>query len=219
MAARTKLEVIKIVQDCAKLYKENLSGKNVLFITTHDDTSMCFETLFMPHNFMHLTSVKSRLNSELFFRAASSNRLSIHDITISPDGTVDLKLDVLPQLMNIHTTARMIGDYDNSKPLLITDKFAGTVTTALGFVNVKDFYMLNTALKKDVREITIQATRRKVIAIFIKNRRDEKYSRLTYIAKGMTIDDNIFDEALSEKVDFLNLSATFKIPKNKPDAE
>jgi len=191
MPARTKLETVRIIQDCAILYKKNLSGKNLLFLTTYDNTALCIEALFMPHNFMHLTGVKSHLNSELFYRAASSRRLSVQDITLSQDGTVDLKLDALPQLMNIHTTARMVGDYDNSKPLLIADKFAGTIATAMGFISVNGFYIPNTALKKDVRDITTRATRRKVAAIFVKQRRDAQYMMLTYIARGVTLDDII----------------------------
>ena len=217
MPARTKLEAVRIIQDCATLYKLNLSGKNVLFVTTRDSVVICFETLFRPQNFMHLTGVKSRLSSEQFFNAALNNRLSVHDISILDDGAVDLKLDVLPQLMNIHTTARMVGDYDNSKPLLITDKFAGTVTTAMGFARVNNFYVPNTALKKDVREITTQATRRKVAAIFVKNKHDANYTMLTYIAKGMTINDSIFQESLRGIVNFQKLSASFFIPqKRKP---
>ena len=32
--------------------------------------------------------------------------------------------------MNIHLIARMVGDYDNSKSYLVTDKLAETVTAA-----------------------------------------------------------------------------------------
>jgi len=40
----------------------------------------------------------------------------------------------------------MVGDYDNSRPLLITDKLAGTVTVAMGFLAVDGLYIPNTAL-------------------------------------------------------------------------
>jgi len=212
MPARTKIEVVRTIQNCAALYKENLSGKNLLFVTTHNNSALCFETFFACQNFMHLTGVKSHLNSDHFFRAATSRRLSTKDITIPKDGTVDLKLDALPQLMNIHRSARMVGDYDNTKPLLITDKFAGTVTAAMGFVCINNFYMPNTALKKDVREITTQATRRKVAAIFVKYRHDAMYAKLTYIAKGVTVDDGILQKAIGDKVDLENLTADFPIP-------
>ena len=122
-----------------------------------------------------------------------------------------MKLDILPRLMSIHTTARMVGEYDNSNPLLITDKLAGTVTTAMGFINIKGVYVPNTALKKDIRDITRQATRQRIIAIFTKPRRDKKYSILTFVAKGLTIEDDIFQPVLQEKVDIQNLTALFTI--------
>ena len=114
--------------------------------------------------------------------------------------------------MSIHIHARMVGDYDDSRPLLVTDKFAGTVTMAMGFTYSNSFYIPNTALKLDVREITIQATRRRVAAILTKPRADSRYKRLTYIAKGMTIDNDILAPVLNDKVDTLNLVADFPIP-------
>ena len=63
----------------------------------------------------------------------------------------------------------MIGDYNNLKPLLVTDKFVGTVTYAMGFIFRNGFYVPNTALKDDLRNITERATRRRVIAILTTN--------------------------------------------------
>ena len=114
--------------------------------------------------------------------------------------------------MSIHTTARMVGDYDNSKPLLITDKLAGTITMAMGFIKVNDIYIPNTALKTDMRDITEQAARRKIAAIFTKPRSEKMYKNLTYIAKGISINDNFLASILQEKVDIENLTATFTIP-------
>ena len=125
----------------------------------------------------------------------------------------NLKLDVLPQLMCIHITARMVGDYDHSKSLLITDKIAGTVTAAMGFKESKGIYLPNTALKKDVRDITTQATRRRVIAILTKPRGDKLYKHLTYIAKGTFIDDDALSLIIQEKVDLLGIVSDSPIPR------
>jgi hypothetical protein len=46
----------------------------------------------------------------------------------------------------------MIGNYGDSRPLLITDKYAGTVARAIGFINVKSVYLPNTALRKEIRD-------------------------------------------------------------------
>ena len=208
----TKTDAIKIIHDCAVLYGKNLSSKNVLFICTHDGNADCVETLFMPHNFMHLTGVGARVNSDQFFRAAIDNKLSQTDITLKQNGITEQKLNVLPQLMSIHITARMVGDYDNTMPLLIADKFAGTVTMAMGFVNVNGLFIPKTALKKDVRDITTVTSRRKVIAIFVKHRRDPEYTRLTYMAKEMFIDDDLLQIVLRNKVNMQKLTSDFPIP-------
>ena len=215
MQSKNKHEALKIVHDCAVLYAKNLLGKNVLFCTTANDKTTCFETLYLPHNYKHLTGVNSHIRGEHFFRAALNNKLSVNDITLTKDGMTDLKLDVLPNLMSIYLTARMVGDYDHSRPLLVADKFAGTVTMAMGFVLVNDIYLPRSALKQDVRDITLKATRRKIVATFIKPKKDEKYSTLTYIAKGVTIDDDILQAALQEKVDMQNLTAAFPIPRKE----
>jgi len=196
-----KKDAVKIIHDCSVLYSTNLSGKNILFIGVHGNKAVGVETLFMPQNYMHLTGVKTRLNGDQFFRAAYSNKLSQDDITLMPNGITEQKLYVLPRLMSIHTTARMIGDYDNSMPLLITDKFAGTVTMAMGFVGVNGVYIPNTALKKDIRDIIVPANRSKVAAIFIKPRGENLYKRLTYISKTMSIYDDILASIIEEKVD------------------
>jgi len=205
MYLRTNEEAIKIIYKCAIEYKNNLSNKCVLFVTVTDSKATSFEALFLPQNFKHLTGAASHLSGADFFDLAVRNRLSPNDITLANDGTTDLKLDVLPQLMNIHRTARMVGDYDFSRSLLVADKVAGTVTAALGFVQSKNLYLPKTALKADVRDITIQSTRRKIAAVFVKRRGDELFSHLTYIAKGMTMRDEILASILREKVDTQNL--------------
>ena len=130
----TNAEAIKIIHNCAILYNKNLLGKNVLFVTYSNGSFDYFETMFLARNFKHFTGVVSSLESTLFFRAALNNKLSFKDINLSKDGVTELKLTVLPILMNIHVVARMVGDYNHSKSLLITDKIAGTVTSAMGFV-------------------------------------------------------------------------------------
>ena len=210
----TKKEAVGIIHRCAALYDKNLAGKNVLFVTIKDSSVACFEALFRTQNFMHLTGVKSMMNSDFFYKAALNQRLSPSNISFDSGGTSELKLEALPQLMSIHTTARMVGDYDNSGPLLISDKLVGTVTMVMGFVKVNDVYIPNTALKKDLRDISAQATRRKIADIFTKPRNKALYENLTYIAKGLAIDDENLASVLSDMIDKNSLTATFPIPRS-----
>jgi hypothetical protein len=212
MAQINKTEALRIVFTSAALYEKNLSGNNVMFVTTKDGQYDYVETLFQPHNFLHLSGLQTNLSKERFYDAALHQRLSPKDISFNKNGTTEIKLQILPQLMSIHTTARMVGDYDNALPLLVTNKIAGTVTMAMGFVKANDVYVPNTALKKDIREITSRAARNKIAMIFTKPRRDENYKRLTYIAKEVTIDDAL-QSSVQEKIDMENLTAEFPIPR------
>jgi len=201
MAVISKEKAVGIIHNSAVSFDNNLSGNNVLFVAADNNTPACYEMLFLPQNFLHLTGMRTNLNSEAFYRAALNKGLSPASIEYDPGGASELKLEILPRIMTIHTTARMIGVYDNSRPLLVADKFAGTVTMAMGFISVNGLYIPNTALKIDVRDITIKATRQRIAAVFIKRRGDILYNHLTYIAKGVSIDDEIFSSILREKVD------------------
>ena len=67
-----------------------------------------------------------------------------------------MKLSVLSQIMNIHKTAKMVGDYDNTKSVLFTEKIVGTVTACVGFVREGNYYLPNTTLREDIRTITVR---------------------------------------------------------------
>jgi hypothetical protein len=208
----SKAEALRIIHNCATAYKANLAHKKLLFITVKNHLPAHFEAVFLPRNFLHLTGVRSDLDSMEFYNLAVNDRLRENEFEFNLDGTTIKKLNVLPVLMNIHFSARMAGDYDYSQSLLVTDKLAGTVTAAMGFKKKDSLYVPNTSLKVDLRDISIRPIQR-IAAVFIKDRREEKYTRLTYIAKGLKIDDAIFKPSLRDKVDSVNLTAAFEIPK------
>ena len=133
-----------------------------------------------------------------------NDRLSPKDIEFEAGGTTELKLSLLPQLMSIQTTARMVGDYDNSRPLLVADKFAGTVTAAIGFMSINGMYIPRSALRIDMRDITIKDSRRRIAAIFSKPKNDVLYKKLTYIAKGIEL-NSILKSDILDKVDIENV--------------
>jgi len=203
--SKSKSEALRIIHNSAVAYKATLSNRNVLFIAIRDGKAEPFETSFLPRNFLHLTGVRTKLNSTTFYNLALRDRLREQDIAFADDGTTDKKLDVLMSLMNIHMTAKMLGDYDNSQRLLVTDKLAGTVTSAMGFRRDGNFYIPNTSLKTDVRLISKKPVQR-IAAIFVKGFKDAKYHDLTYIAKGISVDDDILNSVICEKVDCIHLA-------------
>ena len=182
-------------------YKNNLAHKNLMFITLRDNAAAYFEVIFLPANFLHLTGVQTNHNGLDFYNLAVKDRLSERDFSIKPGGITDLKLDILPSLMNIHLSARMVGDYDHSQTLLVTDKLAGTTTAAMGFRKMEkdNTYIPNTALNTDMRDISEKPIH-KIAAILIKGKNELKYSKPTYIAKGVSLDDDSLKQIISEKV-------------------
>jgi hypothetical protein len=62
-----------------------------------------------------------------------------------------------------------------------------------------NLYVPNTALNTDMRDISVKPIH-KIAAIFIKGKNEPKYSKLTYIAKGITLDDDSLKRIISEKV-------------------
>jgi len=205
---KSKSEALRIIHSGAVAYQNNLVNKNVLFVAVSLGKAELFEASFLPRNFLHLTGIRTKLNSTTFYSLALRDRISEQDITFADDGTTDKKLDVLQSLMNIHVTAKMLGNYDNSQRLLVTDKLAGTVTSAMGFRKDGDYYMPNTSLKTDMRTITKKPVQR-IVAIFVKGFNDTKYRNMTYIAKGLTIDDTVLIPVMRERVDKDNLNITF----------
>lgn len=53
-----KDDALKIIVNCAKLYKENLENKSILFISrVSKDKINIIECNFIKSNFMHLTGI------------------------------------------------------------------------------------------------------------------------------------------------------------------
>jgi hypothetical protein len=209
MKSLTKRGAIEIIHRCAVEYEKNLVHKNLLFVTTQKEMVSFFEAAFLPRNFLHLTGVRTDIKSADFFDVAIRNRLSGRSIELPYDGTATLKLSVLPLLMNIHKTARMAGEYNHIKPLLVTDRLAGTVVAAIGFRKHGELYIPNTVLSADMRDLTEKPVNR-VAAIFIKGKQEEKYGKVTYIAKGLTLESEILRPIVLAKT---SLSARSVIPK------
>ena len=69
----------------------------------------------------------------------------------------------------------------------------------MGFRKDGLYYMPNTSLKTDVRTVTKKPVQR-IAAIFVKKFSEAKYLNMTYIAKGLTLDDAVLAPVFLEKV-------------------
>ena len=198
-----KEAAIKIITDCAKSYQKNLENKNLLFVFGTPQSPKHFEASFLPRNFLHLTGVKlspKRISGSTdFYERCLSGHLSPSDFDMAQNGTTDMKLSILPQLMQLSRCAKMVGDYDNTKSVLYTEKLAGNISACIGFVKEKDYYIPNTALREDIRDISIHPQKR-VLAIFSKEISQELYDTLCYTAKKIGISCLFLSEDLRQKL-------------------
>lgn len=185
-----KKEALHIIFQCASLYQKNLCDRTLLIISADNSMNKTFATeiSFEKTNFMHLTGVKFKekkyISPNKFYALCLSRRLSINDFELARDGTTEQKLFVLPGIVGTNNlAANMIGDYNDSRPTLITDKLAGNVRGCIGIIYdiTRRKYAPNTVLNFDMRA-SIQ-NRRRIIATYRKYKTDEQYTELVYKAK------------------------------------
>ncbi|MCL2194418.1 MAG: PBECR4 domain-containing protein [Oscillospiraceae bacterium] len=203
----TTEKAVPIIRKCAKLYENNLMGKNILFVTEEDGRICFYETSFRRPNFMHLTGVDECVfTPEDFYYHALKNTLKSTDFKMKRDRTTEQKLEILSELMLIHNKpGMMLGAYGALNIKLQTDLVAGSIRSIMGFQKLKNsVYVPNTALNGDVRDVAVKSY--PIIATFIKYWEDKSYTTLSYLNnKKFTINDQRLRDALSLKVDFENL--------------
>ena len=116
----SKKKIIDTITNCAKDYKNNFENKKILFIVANKNQKLsAFEVAMFPINFHHLTGVDviengNKINSYRFYQRFLNNEVKTKNVQIK-DNTSYLKLEILPQLMNLDKTVKMIGQYDNSR--------------------------------------------------------------------------------------------------------
>lgn len=153
-----KETVIKTITECAKDYQQFLENQNLLFIFGNMQKCFYFEAIFLPRHFRHLTGVE--VNTEKvfgsvdFYEKCLKSHLSPNDFSFAKNGTTEMKLSILPYLMKIYHFAKMVGEYNFTKLLLYTEKLAGNVAAYLSFIQDGEYYIPNTVLKEDIRDIT-----------------------------------------------------------------
>lgn len=199
-----KKEAIEIILNSAKIYHESLENKKIMIIFVSKQRRVEYiEAIFLPRHFLHLTGIKIT-NSDIkssteFYHLCLKNQLRISDFEFNSNGTTPLKLKTLPQILKIHKVTKMIGDYNNIKPYLSTQKIAGGIHACLGFKQEENYYIPNTALCEDIRNVTNIQSR--VISILIRNIKDLKYKEITYISKDYSLEKILKNPEVKEKID------------------
>lgn len=205
-----KKQAFKVIYSCCKVYQCNLASKNFLFIyrNCNEKPYTCFEATFRENNFHHLTGTvlnKNVVDSAAdFFDACINNRLAFNSFEMKTDGTTVLKLQILPSLMQIHTCAKMIGDFDGSSLYLQTEKLVGGIKGCIGFKKQGSIYVPNTVMQCDIRNF-IADPYGKIDAIFSKKLNSSRYLHLRYISKRLKNCIPMFPNAIENLIDRKNI--------------
>lgn len=181
---------IEIVTESSKLFKENLEGRNVLFVGKNSTGYTHIETKFSKDSFLHLTGLqidKSRLSAKNFYKKCLNNRLRECDFSFNRNGTTILKLSILKQMMKIHKISNTISNYNGSKPKLYTEKLAGNNSMCMGFRSIGKELKPDTLLSEDIDNISDEKF--KVIMTLVKYDSDKHYIDYSYLADDVKLDE------------------------------
>lgn len=179
-----KIDAQRIILLSAKKYRDNLENNNVLFVFDNNKKIASFEATFFPRNFQHLTGVRPapNINASFFYKLSLNDRLSPNDFEIVEQGTTEQKLRILLRMMNIQSTAKMIGDFNNMDSFVIPDKIIGTVYACMGFVRDNGYYVPNTIRLDDIRKITYKP-QRQIICTLTKKTDEDTYTSFSSFSK------------------------------------
>ncbi len=209
----TKKDAIRIVANAARDYKKLLDGKNYLFIYRDKATNEIdyFETIFLPRNFQHLTGLEFldsngtlKKNAIRFYQKCLDGTLSTEEIRFKTDGTTELKLEILPRLIQYLHTSKMTGLYNKSHPLLQIDRVAGTVSYCIGFRKEDGYFIPVSCLMEDVRNLGNNLSQ--IITVMEKEASGHAsvYRNIRYVAKGVPLDKIQLPDKLKDKILFEN---------------
>ena len=200
----TKKEAVSIAISASRAYRDNFVGRRVLFLMTDKHRHVfSLEVGFDASNFHHLTGLvltDKSLSHLDFYNHCISGRLKESDIGFAANGTTHQKLFVLPFVFrNASLSASMMGSYNQSHPLLYTEKLVGGVKWALGFRDVTGHgdYVPDTLLEGDIRDQVRESFR--IIATYTKTAEEPRFTHCVYKAKKVEYDRLIYPEDWGER--------------------
>lgn len=187
MVKYDKKAALKIIVNAAKEYNEKLNDKQFLIVYRKEKSTGISCVGFRDMNFLHMTGVRTKLSAQQFYYACLESKLSEKDFDIDNKGKVQQKLTVLPYLAELLYHNCMIGDFINSGTFIRADYFVGNTKAVLsvGFRVGKNVDFPVTLYREDVRKLS-QPTNR-VLAIFVKEYKEQRYNKCTYLSEGQKI--------------------------------
>ena len=197
-----KKNILSLVHKCALLYNENLCNQQLLFIYLCTNNQLNYvEVPFRSYHFLHFTGLLPRqnLSAKMFYSQLLNGKLSPNDFTVKNPVTTALKIEILPAIIKIDKTARMIGNYNGPHLELYTEKVVGTTTACIGLIKRNKYYIPNSILHEDIRDISDNPIG-KIVCILKKNSSEYLYSHFSYKKKDFHLDLSLLPKEISSKI-------------------
>ena len=182
-----KNQAINIIVNAAENYKKYLQDKVFLIVYQEKGITKTAQVEFRDNHFLHLTGIKTNVKAGRFYEKCINHKLSPVDFEFDKGGKTQQKLVVLPFLHELLYNNCMIGNFIDSGIYIKADYFVGNTKAILsvGFRYGKKVDFPVTLYKEDVRKLS-QPTN-KVLAIFVKDFKKQRYTDCTYLSKGQDI--------------------------------
>ena len=139
--------VIKAIKS-AKDYEKVLRNNRYLLICRNNAKNIieCLEIRFPEYAYQHLTGLELSQTTTLksstdFYNACLQNKLSEKDVVIEDTLMVEVKLSILPQLINFVHYSRMTVVFNGGRPYLKCDKVVGTTNFSMAIKKSETFYI------------------------------------------------------------------------------
>ena len=179
----TKKECLATLFKAATLYKQNFLGNKYLVLYIDENRKPDYiEIVFYKASLLNLTGLlftKKGGNSNQFFDLCLKKRLKESDFEFDDSGFAELKLNVIEYLFAEDMSARTIGDYNYSQPVLQTDKLVGGVYACLGVLrSSKGYFFPNTTRSGDIGDLVTK--KRPIVAIFKKQHTQPLYDAMVH---------------------------------------
>ena len=108
---------------------------------------------------------------------------------------MDEKLSILDMVAKINQFSKITTSYNGGRPQLKCSRLVGNTNYAIALQKTGSYYVPSSLLKEDIRNFGKDQSQ--VLAIWVKEKTEEKYQQVYYQAKG--IDANAIDYPMAIK--------------------
>ena len=183
-------EIIKTLSVGINLYDDHLKDNEFLILFKKDHKLEYKKITFNKGNFLHLTGLNTKLKPNQFYKSVKSKKIKPSDISIKPNGTTRLKLDILDQMHNLFYQPILIGDYDGFVKIhLDADYIIGNLKAKGVCIGLRgeEKCIPNSLLQEQVKKIT--HTPKPIMLTLKKKIGANDFQTITYQSKKIKLNE------------------------------